>query len=76
MKELGGETGVLVGVDLSSLGGGTEVQGSDCHIGTIGSEEKHLRLKVKQLPFGSLNGMKIRQSLPQLYIPWTGTQVP
>ena len=34
-KELVGETGVLVGVDLSSLGGGTEAQESDCHIGTI-----------------------------------------
>ena len=34
-KELGGKTRVLVGVDLSSLGGGTEAQGSDCHIGTI-----------------------------------------
>ena len=28
------------------------------------SEEKHLRLRVKQLIFGSLNGMRIRQSLP------------
>ena len=29
------------------------------------SEEKHLRLRVKQLVCGSLNGMRIRQSLPQ-----------
>ena len=36
------------------------------------SEEKHLRLRVKQMVCGSLNGMKIRQSLPQPYIPWTG----
>ena len=28
------------------------------------SEEKHLRLRVKQLICGSLNGMRIRQSLP------------
>ena len=27
-------------------------------------EEKHVRLRVKQLICGSLNGMKIRQSLP------------
>ena len=40
------------------------------------SEEKYLRLRVKQLICGSLNGMKIKQSLPQLYIPQTGTQVP
>ena len=40
------------------------------------SEEKHLRLRVKQLISGSLNGMRIRQSLPQPYIPWTGTLVP
>ena len=38
------------------------------------SELKHLRLKVKQLICGSLNGM--RQSLPQPYIPGTGTLVP
>ena len=36
------------------------------------SEEKHLKLNVKQLICGSLNGMRIRQSLPQAYIPWTG----
>ena len=35
------------------------------------SEEKYLRLRVKQLICGSLNGMKIRQPLPQPYIPWT-----
>ena len=29
------------------------------------SEEKHLRLRVKQLICGRLNGMRIRQSLPQ-----------
>ena len=40
------------------------------------SEEKHLRLRVKQLICGSLNGMRIRQSLPQPYIPRTWTQVP
>ena len=32
------------------------------------SEEKHLRLRVKQLLCGSLNGMRIRQSLTQTYI--------
>ena len=31
---------------------------------------------MKQLISGSLNGMRIRQSLPQPYIPQTGTQVP
>ena len=40
------------------------------------SEEKHLRRRVKQLICGSLNGMRIRQSLSQPYIPQTGTQVP
>ena len=40
------------------------------------SEEKHLRLRVKQLICGSLSGMRIRQSLPEPYIPWTGTLVP
>ena len=40
------------------------------------SEEKYLRLTVKQLICGSLNGMRIRQSLLQPCIPWTGMQVP
>ena len=39
------------------------------------SEEKHLRLRVKQLIYGSLNGMRIRHSLPQAHIPWTGILV-
>ena len=39
------------------------------------SEEKHLRLKVKEMICGSLNGMRIRQSLPQPYIPQTGIKV-
>ena len=50
-------------------------QRSDPHMGQLSeSEEKHLRLK--QLICGSLNGMRIRQSLPQPYIPQTGTLVP
>ena len=40
------------------------------------SEEKHLRLTVKELICGSLNGMRIRKSLLQPYIPWTGTYFP
>ena len=40
------------------------------------SEEKHLRLRVKQLTCGSLNGMRIRQSLTQPYVPWIGMQIP
>ena len=52
-------------------------QGSDPHIGALTeSEEKHLRLRVKQLICGSLNGMRIRQSLPQPYIPRMGTRGP
>ena len=49
-------------------------QGSDPHIGALTElEEKHLRLRVKQLIFGSLYGMRIRQSLPHSHIPQTGT---
>ena len=76
MKELEGKTGVLVRLDLPSAGGGTE---AGVRIPTSGqlseSEEKHLRLRVKQLICGSLNGMRIRQSLPQPYIPRTGMLV-
>ena len=52
-------------------------QGSIPTVGQLSeSEEKYLRLRVKQLICGSLNGMKIRQFLPQPYIPQTGMQVP
>ena len=40
------------------------------------SEEEYLKLRVKQLICHSLNEMRIRQSLPQPYTPWTGMQVP
>ena len=39
------------------------------------SEEKHLRLRVKQLICGSLSGMRIRQSLSKPYICLVGTWV-
>ena len=39
-------------------------------------DQKHVRLKLKQLIPGRLNGMRTRQSFPQPYIPQTGTQVP
>ena len=43
-------------------------QGSDPHIRVIESEEKHLRLRVKQLTRGSLSGVRIRQSMPKPHI--------
>ena len=68
---------MLVGLDLPLMGGGTEAGGPVPTVGQLSeSEEKHLRLRVKQLISGSLNGMRIRQSLPQPYIPRTGIQVP
>ena len=79
MKALAGKAGVLVGLGLPSVGGGAEAG----QIPTAGqlseSEEKHLRLRVKQLICGGLNGMRIRPSLPQAYIPqmtqWLGAGV-
>ena len=38
------------------------------------SEEKRLRLRVKQLICGSLNGMRIRQSWPQPHTPRRGSR--
>ena len=74
MKELGGKTGVLGGMDLPSVGGDTEAQFPTSEQ-LSESEEKHLRLRVKQLFCGSLSGMRLRQPLLQPYIPRTGTQV-
>ena len=68
---------MLLGLDLPSVGGGTESEGPIPTGGQLSeSEEKHLRLRVKQLICGMLNGMRIRQSLSQLYILQTGSQVP
>ena len=51
----------------NACGGKPGSHGSRGVIPTLGqlseSEEKHLRLRVKQLVYGSLNGMRIRQSL-------------
>ena len=78
-KELGGKAGVLVGLDLPSAGGATEAGPIPTSGQLSESEEKHLRLRVKQLICGSLNGRRIRQSLLQPYIPqmaqWLGAEV-
>ena len=77
MNELGGKTGVLVGLDLHSADGGTKAGVWSPTSGQLSeSEEKQIRLTVKQLICGSLNGMRIRQSLLQPYMPQIGTQVP
>ena len=77
MKEQGGKTGVLLGLDLPSAGWGSEAVGPIPTAGQLfESEKKHLRLRVNQLICGILNGMRIRQSLPQPYILQTGMQVP
>ena len=75
MKDLGGKT-VLVGLDLPLVGKGTEAGGLIPTGGQLSeSEKKHLRLRVKQLISDSLNGMRIRRSLPQPYTPQAGTLV-
>ena len=67
MKELGGETGMLVG--LANQWVGELKQGLVPTSGQLSeSEEKHLRLRVKPLVCSTLNGMRIRQSLLQPYI--------
>ena len=65
---------VFVGLDLPLAGGGLGLIPTSGQLSE--SEEKHLRLRMKELICDSLNGMRIRQSLPQPYVPWTGTQVP
>ena len=50
MKELGGKAGVLAGLDVPSVDGGTEAGGPVPTVGQLSeSEEKHLRLRVNQL---------------------------
>ena len=80
-----GKRGELVGLDLPLEGGGTKAGFHSPHgcpwrvrkLTVWGTEEKHLRLRVKQLVCESLNGMRITEkSLPQPYIPQRRTQVP
>ena len=66
---------MLVGLDLPLASRGTETDLIPTLRHLSESEEKHLKLKVKQLICDSLNGMRIRQSLPQPYVTWTGMQV-
>ena len=67
---------MLVGLDMPS-GVGKLKQGSDPTSRQLSeSEKKHLRLRGKQLISGSLNGMRIRQSLLQPYKPLIGTRIP
>ena len=64
-------------LDLPLEGGGTEAWDPIPTSGQLSvSEEKHFRLRVKQLIYGSLKGVRIRQSLLQPYVPRTGTQSP
>ena len=56
MKELGGKTGVLVGLDLPLVGGRNEAGVLFPTLEQVSeSEEKHLRLRAKQLICCSLN---------------------
>ena len=76
-KELGGETGMLLRLDMPLADGGNWSRGLIPTSGQLSeSEEKHFMLRVKQLMYGSLNGMRIRQSLLQPYVPRTRTQSP
>ena len=73
----GGDRGRSVGSTAFALSGWENWSRGPIHTsGQLSeSEEKHLRLRVKQLICGSLNGMRIRQSLPQPYIPGQGRRV-
>ena len=62
---------MLIGLDLFWQLGDLR-QGSNLYTQLSESEEKHLRLTVKQLICGRLNRMRISQALPQPYLPWTG----
>ena len=63
MKEVGGKRGEFIGLDLPSAGGELK-QEFDPNIRQLfGTEEKQLRLRVKQLICDSLNGMKITQTI-------------
>ena len=60
------ETGVLGALNLPLVGGGTET-------GVWSPQWGNCLLRVKQLMCGSLNVMRITQSLLQPYICWAGT---
>ena len=77
MKELGGKNRSVTRTGPALRRWGNWSRGPIPILGQLSeSEEKHLRLRVKELMCDSLNRMRIRQFLPHPYIPWTGTQVP
>ena len=75
MKELGGKTG-LSGTG-PARGSGELKQGSNPHTGaTVYVSGETFKAESETADLWHLNGMRIRQSLLQPYIPWTGMQVP
>ena len=76
MKELGGKDRSISRTGPTLGGWGNLSRGLIPTAGQLSeSEEKYLRLRVNHLICGSLNGVRIRQSLPQPYICQAGTWV-
>ena len=75
MKELGGKTGVLVGLDLHLAAGGTEADVRSPHWGNFLSQRETFKAESET---AHLWQPKWNENLssPQPYIPPTGTQVP
>ena len=75
MKEVGEKRGEFIGLDLPSACGEMKPEFNP-NIGQLfGTEDKQLRLRVKQLICDSLNGMKITQTIfaAAIHIPYKNT---
>ena len=77
MRELGGKAGVLVGLDLPSVGGGTEAGVQSPHWGNcLESEEKYLKAESETADLWQPKWNENQTVLAAEYIPWTGALVP
>ena len=76
MKELGGETGVLVGLHLPLVAGELK-QGSSPHIGVIVCFRREIfKAESETADLWQPKYNENQKFLPQPYVPWTGKQVP
>ena len=71
MKELGGKTGVLVGLDLPSVGGGTEAEVQSPQWGNCQVRGETFKVEIETADLWQPKQNEIQTSLPQPYIPRT-----
>ena len=76
MKDLGGNTGMLEGLDPPSAGGETETGVQSPHLTNVWVTGETFKAENETADLWQPNVMRIRQPLPQTYKPQTGMWIP